>query len=254
MNLPSVTIITSVLNEKSSLKQTIESIQQLNYPNLEYVVIDGGSTDGTLDLIKQSSVISRWISEPDAGIGDAFNKGLQLATGDYINFQGAGDYFVQPDVITKLMKDVNSSEIDLVCGKVQRMTESNQPLWIAPKRFNNQFDKRSLLFKMSLPHQGLFTHRRFFKKFGGFDIHCKFAMDYELLLRAYHDFPKVMTKNLLIAAWRAGGVGTGRLQQIFDEYHAIKLKHDVAAPLILNCIDKWTRLKANIKNYLGVQA
>ncbi|MFO1257769.1 MAG: glycosyltransferase family 2 protein [Gammaproteobacteria bacterium] len=253
MALPSVTIITTVLNEKAGLQRTIESIQQLNYPNLEYVIIDGGSTDGTIELIEKSSIVSRWISGQDAGIADAFNKGLKLATGDYINFQGAGDYFIQPDVIAKLMDDVNPSEVDLVCGKVQRVTEDNQPLWIAPKRFGVEFDKKSLLFKMSLPHQGLFTHRRFFGKFGGFDVACKFAMDYELLLRAYHDFPKVMTKDLLVAAWRAGGVGTGRLQQIFDEYHAIKLKHQVATPLLLKCIDKWTRFKASMREYLGVR-
>lgn len=247
MQWPKVTIITAVLNDKQNLKQTLNAVQSIDYPNLEYIVIDGGSTDGTIELLEKSKIVHQWISEPDAGIADGFNKGLQLATGDYINFQGAGDYFVQPDVIMKLMDDVNPSEIDLVCGKVQRVTEDNQPLWVAPKRFGGPFDKRSLLFKMSLPHQGLFTHRRFFEKFGGFDVHCKFAMDYELLLRAYHDFPRVMTKDLLVAAWRTGGVGTGRLQEIFDEYHAIKVKHRVAMPLILNGIDKWTRFKSHLK-------
>jgi glycosyltransferase involved in cell wall biosynthesis len=247
MHLPSVTVITSVLNERDVLKHTIKSIKALDYPSLQYVVVDGGSTDGTVELIQNSDVINDWVSGSDRGIADAFNKGLVLAKGEYINFQGAGDYFMSPHVITQLMDHIDASQIDLVCGKVQRVTEDNQPLWIAPKRFKRHFNKRSLLFKMALPHQGLFTHRRFFDKFGLFDLNAKFAMDYELLLRAYHDFPQVVTKDIVVAAWRAGGVGTGRLQQIYDEYHAIKSKHQVASPAVLKMIDKWTRFKSNLK-------
>lgn len=189
----------------------------------------------------------RYLSEPDKGISDAFNKGVQLAKGEYLFFLGAGDTFVDVTVLESIFSKLSSRPM-LICGKVMRVSEQGQPLWQAPKRWPSKFNKKSLLRKLTLPHQGLFMHRSFFDKFGFFDLNCKFAMDYEILLRAYHQFPQIKLVDEVIAHWQAGGVGKGRILEIYDEYHRIKTKHKVASTLQLWGIDRWNRLKYQIKS------
>lgn len=245
---PSISIIIAVKNAKAFLEQTLASIRTQRYPSLEVIVIDGGSTDGTTDILAQNQDMITWsVSEPDKGISDAFNKGLKRATGDYINFQGAGDTLYAPDCLQTLFADLDGS-YRLVCGKVERVKEDGiTPLWVAPKVIK-PFQKQSLLFKMSLPHQGLFTHRSFFEQYGEFDKNVRFAMDYELLLRAYQQFPKTIIKDVMVSRWRAGGVGTHRIMEIFDEYHRIKKQHGVAGSLTLTAIDAFTRFKYLLKD------
>lgn len=243
---PAVSIIIAVKNAKEHLKQTLESLIRQHYAKLEVIVIDGGSEDGTLDVIQDyQKVISSWVTEKDEGIADAFNKGLKRAKGEYINFQGAGDILYHENCIAELFSDLDSSAI-LVCGKILRVEEDGiTPLWSAPKHTN--FKPSSLLFKMSLPHQGLFTHRAFFDTFGEFDTSVKFAMDYELLLRAYHKFPKTVIKDIFISKWRAGGIGQHRINEIFDEYHRIKMQHGIASIMVLRLINRYIRLKNSLK-------
>jgi glycosyltransferase involved in cell wall biosynthesis len=242
---PLITIIIAVKNARNLLAETLQSVQALNYPNIEVIVIDGNSTDGTQALIQNSEVVNQSVSEPDKGISDAFNKGLQRAKGEYINFQGAGD-LLHPNGIRDLFA-VEDASYQLICGKVIRVQEDGMtPVWTAPRNFK-PFDPRSLRYKMSLPHQGLFTHRKFFEKFGHFDLNVRFAMDYELLLRAFHQFPKTIVRDVVISSWREGGVGQNRINEIFAEYHRIKQQHGVGHPCYLAVIDKINRLKYQVK-------
>jgi len=254
MDIPSkplVTIITAVKNMANELEETIKSIKVLDYPNLEFIVIDGGSTDRTLDVIHSNSAfINNFVSEPDEGISDAFNKGVNLASGHYINFQGAGDTFVNPGVISKMMDGVNKDKDILISGKVLRVSETKKPLWVAPKKYKPNFNKSQLLFKMPLPHQALFMHNSFYQQYGLFDKNIKFAMDYELLLRAYNNFPRTVLKDIVVSSWRAGGVGKDRIDEIYDEYHKIKMIHKVAPKSLLIAIDKYNRGKYFIKKLL----
>jgi len=248
-NKPLVSIITAVYNGEQFLEETIKSVITQTYENFEYIIIDGGSIDGTLDIIKKyEDKIDYWISEKDQGISDAFNKGIKVANGDYINFQGDGDGFISFDALEKTFQDINPTEDIFVSARISRIDENGKKLFTS--KYIEKFDKRSLLFRMSMPHQGLFTHKSYFEKYGLFDVNNTFCMDYEHLLRAYHDFPKVVTKDIIVANWRADGLGNGRELEIFKEYDKIKRDNFVANSLVLNGIKYWTLFKYYIKKLM----
>jgi len=246
---PLVTIVTAVYNGEKHLEETIQSVINQTYENVEYIIIDGGSTDGTLDIIKRyDGVINYWISECDRGISDAFNKAVTVSMGSYINFQGDGDGFYDKHAIENIMRDIDSSRDMLVSAKIIRIDENGNELFISKQP--DSFSKRSLLFKMPLPHQGLFTNQRLFKKYGLFDINNKYCMDYEHLLRAYNDFPKVILKNIIVSKWRYDGLGHNKEMDIFREYDAIKRHHKVSYDFVLLLINYWTVLKFKLKNII----
>ena len=247
MNLK-VSIIICVLNGEKSIYKTVESILNQDYLNLELIIIDGGSSDNTIEVIKNfESPLIKWISESDKGISDAFNKGIKLATGDYINFQGDGDGFINSSSISDLFSNLDLKERPIVCGNIQRIDIEGNILY--KTKIKKRFNKKSLLFKMSLPHQGLFIPKEFFTKYGEFDLNNKYCMDYELLLRSYNNFPKVITKDLVVANWRADGLGEGRTLEILKEYHEIKLKNKVASKPLLVVIHIYSIFKYYSKSF-----
>lgn len=247
---PLLTIITVVYNGQDYLEETILSVINQTYANVEYLIIDGGSTDGTLDILqKYQEHIDYWLSAADKGISDAFNKGISLALGEYLNFQGDGDGFSSPTVLSEIAALIVKHRDLLICGRIQRISPSGDELYCS--QFMRQFKKTSLLFKMALPHQGLFTHIKLFQRYGLFDINNVFCMDYEFLLRAYHDFPAVTTSDLIVAKWRADGIGTGRSLEIFKEYAKIKRQHKVTTAPLLALINYWTLFKYYTKQVLS---
>lgn len=252
---PLLSILVAVFNGAEFIEDTITSVLSQDYSNIELIIVDGGSTDGTQQIIKKyEHVIDYWVSEPDKGISDAFNKAVLLATGDYVNFQGAGDYLCTNNVVTKMLHGINSKRDMLICGKILRVTATQEKKVVGevPKKYKSKFKKISLLFRMSLPHQALFTHKKMFEKYGLFDIDNEFCMDYEHLLRAYRDFPNVILKDVTFSAWREGGIGTGRMLEILNEYNQIKQKNNVAPKLILKVINYYILFKYYLRKKLNV--
>ncbi|MCE9681663.1 glycosyltransferase family 2 protein [Halomonas alkalisoli] len=246
---PLITIVTVVYNGVAFLEDTIKSIIEQTYENVEYVIVDGGSNDGSVDIIKKYEyAIDYWVSEKDNGISDAFNKAIKLSTGVYINFQGDGDGFCCRNSLKDVFFDLNTEQVMFVSARIQRITGNGEIIYNS--KFISSFKKRYLLFKMSMPHQGLFTHREYFSKYGLFALDNKFCMDYEHLLRSYKYFPKVVTVNVVAAYWRSDGIGNGKTLEVLQEYDKIKRKNRVASPVLLYIIHYWSLFKFIVKKGL----
>lgn len=157
MNKLKISIITVVFNGEKYLEETIQSVISQTYDNIEYIIIDGGSTDGTVGIIKKyEDKIDYWISEEDAGIYDAMNKGIKVFTGDYINFLNAGDSFVNHNVLTNIF--IDHEHHDLIYGAIALKDASNNFLTnVYPKKFT----KFNLMFwgTSTLCHQAMFVHK-----------------------------------------------------------------------------------------------
>jgi glycosyltransferase involved in cell wall biosynthesis len=243
-----ISIITTSFNSASTIEKTIQSVIKQSYKNIEFIIIDNCSTDGTLDIIKKYKAhISKLIVEKDKGISEAFNKGVKVSSGDFINFLGSDDYFWNDTVIEKVVQEIGNRNNILFCGQIARVSKNEELIYITKIK---HFKKYLLLKYMPLPHQGLFTPSTFFKDYGYFDENVKYSMDYDLLLRAYHNFPNVLLSKEIISAWREGGIGDNRHLEVLNEYNKIKLKNKIAPKLILKLIHFWIIFKYRIKNYL----
>ena len=183
MFLPKITIITVVYNRVATIEQTISSVVNQTYPNLEYIVIDGGSTDGTIEVIKKyEKDIAWWVSEKDGGIYDAMNKGVQVSTGDYIEFIGSDDCLCSYDIVAKVAKEMDD-ETDIISFPVYTVDE----VYCTEQFSDNSFaiDKKRYHGGM-IPHPGMFTRRELLQKYP-FDTKYKIVSDYKFFLLCYYD-------------------------------------------------------------------
>lgn len=122
---PTISIITVSFNAESNIEQTILSVISQTYKKIEYIVIDGGSSDGTIDIIKKyANSITYWISEPDKGIYDAMNKGIKIATGEWINFMNCGDTFADKNVLQSIFNNYDYTGIDVIYGNSLKITSN----------------------------------------------------------------------------------------------------------------------------------
>lgn len=166
---PKISVVTVTYNSAATLEETILSVLNQTYPNIEYIIIDGGSTDGTIDIIKKyADRLAYWVSEPDKGIYDAMNKGIDASTGDYINFMNADDTFYDDNVLKNVFsRDYNE---DVVYGKTLKiLPNSNIIMENRPVSFLSQ--------NMVFGHQASFVKTELIKKIK-FDLKYKSAADY----------------------------------------------------------------------------
>jgi glycosyltransferase involved in cell wall biosynthesis len=180
---PKISIITPSLNQGQFLERTILSVLNQNYPNLEFIIIDGGSNDESLSIIKRyEKYLSYWVSEKDEGQSDALNKGFKKATGEIIGWQNSDDIYL-PDVFKKISQIFKESrKIDIVYGNRIDIDENDNI--IGESRFT-RFSKTVYQYDgISLGTQSTFWKRDLFTKIGYLDINFQFAMDYEFFLRA----------------------------------------------------------------------
>lgn len=211
---PLVTIITVVYNGEAYLEETIQSVLQQSYDNVDYIIIDGGSTDRTIDIIKTyEDQVDYWISEKDYGIYDAMNKGLTLAMGTFIAFLNADDWYDRHSVRHSIhtLKQTNS---DYSIGNIQKLPSKILVKPIIPLKPNLVYQE------MMYPHPSAFIKLNVYKKVGLFDVRYKIAADYEMALRIHlQGFQATYTKHT-IAFFREGGISAGK-RSIKERLHVV---------------------------------
>lgn len=176
--LPVFSIITVVYNGANTIEKTINSVLNQKYPNIEYIIVDGGSNDGTVEIIKKyENKISYWQSEPDKGIYDGMNKGIDLAHGMFINFLNSGDFFDVDAVETVYNSYKNSNNIDIFYGMMRVFDQQNKYLWVYGRTVN-------FLKSAMIAHPTCFVRKNVYKE-NKFDITLRSAADYDLFIRLY---------------------------------------------------------------------
>lgn len=192
-----VSVITVVYNGVNHIEHTIQSVLKQTYNNIEYIVVDGGSTDGTLDILrKYSDRIAYWKSEPDKGISDAFNKGVALATGELIGILNADDWY-EPDAASQIVAHYKPDSI--LHGNLQYWNEDGSKGMVAYPNL------KILPLEMSLNHPTIFVSKSLYSRHGAFSLNYKLSMDYELLLRFYKAGATFIYVNQVITNMRLGG-------------------------------------------------
>lgn len=222
-----VSIITATYNSAATIHDTLESLNKQSYDNIEYIIIDGASSDNTLEVIKQQCPrVTTIISESDKGIYDALNKGIKAATGDIVGYLHSDDLFAYPDAVKDIVAKFENSNCDAVYGDLQYVSKDNVDnvirLWTS-----GTYAKEKLKNGWMPPHPTFYMKRELYNKLGVFDLKFKIAADYDSLLRylwandvTLSYLPKVVIKM------RVGGASNRNLKNIIqkteEDIHALK--------------------------------
>jgi len=233
-----VTIITVCLNSAKTIEDTIRSVLSQDYEGIEYLVVDGGSADGTLDILKKyHDRIQKYISEPDNGIYDAMNKGIKLAAGEILGFLNSGDVYVDQTVIGQIVKSIQTHNADCCYGDLEYVAENNPNRTV--RRWKSQLYRDGLFEKgWHPPHPTFFAKKSIFDKYGGFDLSYDIGADYELMLRFLkkHGIKSCYIPDVLVRM-RNGGKSNKNLWQIIKAnmecYRAWKRNGLEISPLIM---------------------
>lgn len=181
-----ISIITATFNSAATLKDTIASVVSQDYPSLEYIVKDGQSVDGTIEIVRSfGDAASKFVSKKDAGIYDALNQGLEMATGDVIGFLHSDDVYTGSSVLSKIAKQFEAKKCDAVYSDLYYVSRDNTDNIIRKWKSGNYKDGMFLNGWMP-PHPTFFVRREIYEQFGNFNTDLKSAADYELMLRFIH--------------------------------------------------------------------
>lgn len=203
---PLISVITATFNAARFLPDTIRSIRAQSYPNVEWIIIDGGSTDTTVELLKTNEdIIDFWLSEPDRGIYSAWNKGLAQAQGEWLCFLGADDYFWNAQVLAQVCEQLKGlpENVHVAYGQIMLVNADGNSIHAFGEPWENV--KERFKQAMSIPHQGTMHRRSLFEQHGQFDESFRIAGDYELLLRELKSADACFIPGIIIAAMRQGG-------------------------------------------------
>jgi glycosyltransferase involved in cell wall biosynthesis len=238
LNEPLVSIITVTFNAEKHLEQTIRSVLNQTYKNIEYIIIDGGSKDKTIDIIKKfEDQIDLWISEPDGGIYFAMNKGITLAKGDIIGILNADDYYFEDSV--KIVVEANKvNNADVYHGDMLSIND------ITNKEELSKPDESKMNEKPSIFHPTCFVKKSVYQKIGGFDTKFKISSDYEFLLRCKKNQILFNYVPQLITTFRVGGMSASCYSNV-EGYKIMKMHNTGYQNQVI-----WRGIKCYIKTFI----
>jgi glycosyltransferase involved in cell wall biosynthesis len=180
-----VSIITAVYNGENSIVTTLRSIAEQDHPDIEHIIVDGGSKDGTLRNIAANDRRRALVtSEPDQGAYDAFNKGLRAATGDIIGYLNSGDFYVSSHIVSKLVQVLSGAKVQAAFGDVL-IVDSRNPSRIVRRYTSKYFSPKAMSYGVMPAHPTLFMHRDVYRAVGEYNVQFRIAGDFELCLRAF---------------------------------------------------------------------
>lgn len=224
MNSMKVSIITVVYNAEKTIEQTIMSVLNQTYSNIEYIVVDGASTDGTLDIInKYNDRISKIISEPDNGIYDAMNKGILSATGEIIGIVNADDWY-EINTVENVIDVFSDKKAEIVYGDMNVIESDMVVDCLYPSPLQNMWRELCIF------HPATFVRRTVYERLGVFDTTYEIAGDYEFMLRAYSEGVKFQYINSVLSNFRNNGVSCTKLYKAREEDNKISLKYIDKSP------------------------
>jgi len=211
-----VSIITVSYNSSKTIEDTIKSILNQTYTNIEYIIVDGNSTDNTIDILKSSAKLFeirnidyRWISEPDKGIYDAMNKGIFMAKGDIIGIINSDDWY-SDDAVIEAVKTLKNETFAIVSGERRKVKFNKKPYGV----YYNKKEIKSYIHKvMPINHAATFVHNTVYEKVGVFDTRYKLSADYDFIYRAFNASVNFMFIDKIIVNMRNSGA-TGQLKNL----------------------------------------
>lgn len=238
-----MSIITVVLNARDTIERCVRSVLEQSYPHLEYIVIDGHSTDGTWKLLQgYSERIDRLVQEKDEGIYDAMNKGIAMASGDLIGILNADDHYF-PQSVEHAVETQRSEKAGIVHADLEVRFPDER------RRRINRGDVSSLPYKASVNHPTCFVHRDVYQKLGPYDTRYRISADHEFLLRAYlHEVRFAYVDEVLVSYLHGGASLTCRSD--LETYRILK-EHGTGHHL--KCLTRFIKcvVKKRIKKLLG---
>lgn len=232
---PKVSIITAVLNGADTIADTIESVIQQQSANIEYIVIDGKSSDGTIPIMRRyGNKIDILVSEPDRGVYDAMNKGIKRATGDIIAILNSDDVYADSTVVGQMVNFMKKNQVDAAYGNLVYVDRDDTK---RIKRFWNpgEYKKGAFLKGWTIPHPTFFCRREIFEKFGLYNTKFQIAADFELMMR-FVEKHKIKVDYLpkVIVKMRTGGkanILNGIIRGNMEIFRALRINEFHVSPL-----------------------
>lgn len=224
-----ISIITAVFNRKETIEAAISSIQNQSYKDVEHIVVDGGSIDGTLDILRSVLLGNfKLISEVDDGIYDAINKGISLSSGDVIGLMHSDDFYADAEVLADVAKLFCDPSIDIVYGDLDYVSKNN-PTQIIRKWVSGKYSKSNIHVGWMPPHPTLFIRKKVFNIIGSYSMQYKISSDYDFTLRLFKgEFKSAYLARTLIKM-RTGGTSNLSMLSLInksrEDYRIIKDHH-----------------------------
>ena len=214
---PKISVITIVYNDVKHLEETILSVTEQTFDNIEYIIIDGGSTDGTLDVIKNhADKLSYWISEKDNGIYDAMNKGLRIASGDFVWFLNSGDQIHEKNTVEELVRQIDE-ETDVIYGETVLINDEGEILGMRRKQAPENLTWKSFFTGMMVCHQSVLVRRNVAPEY---NEKYRFSADFEWVLLSLKKARKIVNSHQILSRYLEEGATTqnhkASLKERFD--------------------------------------
>jgi len=226
---PKISVITVVYNGEKHIGKTIESVLNQSYSSLEYIVVDGKSTDGTLKIIEESAGHIKVISEPDEGLYDAMNKGLEVATGDYVWFLNAGDQIYGTDTVEQMMEGSEGNP-DIIYGGTMIIDEAQNEVGDRRLKPPDQLTWKSFRQGMVVCHQSLVVKRAMAPQY---NLEYRFSADIDWAIRASKSAGSIHNSRLVLSRFMEGGLTDHNIQAGLKERFRIMRKYYGLVPTVL---------------------